>query len=351
MQLVALELNQFRNIETALFTPDTGLTVIAGANGQGKTNLLEAVYLLCGGKSFRSGKDNELVRHECLQAKVQGQCRGGQRDFTIHLDIYGANGPKRGRYAQINGVDYGRATAIAGQFTAVVFEPGHLSLVKGGPDGRRRFMDAALCQLYPGFIVILRRYHRALHEHVRDAMAQLDAFDAELAASGSEVSRRRTEWLLQASPAAEGFYAELSSGAERLEVRYTGCCYGGELAQKLAACRPRDLRAGFCTAGPHREDFEVLLNGQSARTFGSQGQQRSVVLALKLAEAAVAKAVTGEHPLLLLDDVLSELDESRQSYLLARMEGKQSVVTCCDAAAFKGTAGRVVCMRAGRIEG
>ena len=356
MQLLALELRDFRNIQAASFAPDPGLTVIAGANGQGKTNLLEAVYLLCGGKSFRGSKDNELVRHGCPTAGVLGRCLGSQRELAVRLDIYGPGEGKRGRFAQVNGVDYGRATAIAGQFTAVVFEPGHLSLVKAGPDGRRRFLDAAICQLYPGYIAILRRYNKALtqknallrqYNEVRDAAALLDVFDAELAASGSEVSRRRTEWLAQAGPAAEGFYAELSSGAESLQIHYEGCCGSEALAQRLAASRQRDLRAGFCTCGPHREDFDVLLNGQSARTFGSQGQQRSTVLALKLAEAAVARTVTGEHPVLLLDDVLSELDEGRQSYLLARMDGKQSIVTCCDAALFRAAGGKVVRMEKG----
>jgi len=299
-----------------------------------------------------------LVRHGEEMAHITGHCHTGGRESAIELTIAGAAAQKRGRFAKVNGVDYGRATAIAGIFTAVVFEPGHLSLIKAGPEGRRRFLDAALCQLYPGYIGILRRFTRALpqknallrHYHAtHDADALLDAFDTTLAATGSEITRRRAQYLAQAGPAAERYYEELSSGAESLAIRFSPSAAEGALAEKLAAVRPTDVRAGFSTAGPQREDFDVVLAGQSARQFASQGQQRSAVLSLKLAEAAVAGQVTGEAPVLLLDDVLSELDETRQAYLLKHMNTGQSFVTTCDASAFSRTAGKVVQIKNGQI--
>ena len=358
MRLDSLQVQNYRNIENASFTPDPQLTVIAGQNGQGKTNLLESIWLLTGSKSFRGSKDLEMVKRDALFGKIEGAGVSQNKTNNIEILVAGAENPKKGRFAKINGVDYGRATSIAGTFTAVVFDPGHLSLTKGGPEGRRKFLDAALCQLYPGYIGILRRFTRAISQknallkkyyQTADADSILDVFDAEIAASGEEISRRREDYLLSAGPAAEQFYKEISDGAELLQIQYERSCEAGGLEELLKRKRSTDVRAGFSTTGPQREDFETLLDSQSARAFGSQGQQRSIVLSLKLAEAAMALEVSGEHPVLLLDDVLSELDETRQAYLLSRMSGKQSFVTTCDPAAFNRTAGKIVTVQAGKV--
>lgn len=358
MRLDGLRVENCRNIRAAELVFDPGLTVITGANGQGKTSLLECVFMLTGSKSFRGARDMDLVRRGEAMGKVCGSADTGGRESEITIRIEGPGGGRRGRFASINGVDYGRAGAIAGIFTAVVFEPNHLSLVKAGPEGRRKFLDAALCQLYPGYLSILRRYTRALsqknallknYHEFYDAAGQLVAFDAELAFSGEEITKRRMEWMQLAAPAAARYYDELTNGAEQLEVNYSPSAQAGQLDQKLAAARGADIRAGFSTAGPHREDFETLVNGTSARIYGSQGQQRSAVLSLKLAEAECARQVTGQQPVLLLDDVLSELDETRQGYLLGHMGTGQSIVTCCDAGVFEKTAGRVVSIIDGQI--
>ncbi len=359
MKLRTLELSNFRNIEKAHLSADEGLTVIAGANGQGKTNLLESIYLLCGGKSFRGSKDKELVRHGCPSAFVSADVAAFGRDKNIKLTVEGEDSSRKGRFADINGVDYGRAGAIAGNFTAVVFDPGHLHLVKGGPDARRRFLDVALCQLYPGYVGILRRYTRALTQknailkryyETNEADALLDTFDEQLSQVGNEITRRRAEYLDKAAPMAEKFYEEISLGAETLKIEFMPSAPMNELLDALFNSRKKDIRAGFSTLGPHREDFDMILKGKSARTFASQGQQRSAVLSLKLAEAQMARHITGEHPVLLLDDVLSELDENRQKYLLCKMEEKQSFVTCCEPAAFKRTAGKVVFVEDGIVQ-
>lgn len=359
MKLLSLQVRNIRNIEEIVFEPDSALTVIYGKNGQGKTNLLESVWLLTGAKSFRGAKDAELVRKGCDFGTLDAHVASEENEKHILLTVGGPQSPKRGRYASVNQVDYGRATAIAGIFTAVVFEPGHLRLVKEGPDGRRRFLDAALCQLYPGYIGTLRRFSRAMSQKnalLREAYAApvdhglLDAFDEELAASGEEITRRRAAYLQQTGPAAQHFYSELTGGVEHCEIRFLPCCEPGQLAAKLAAARKQDLRQGRSSVGPQREDFELLIEGASARVFGSQGQQRSAALCLKLAEAATAHDVTGNHPVLLLDDVLSELDEGRRAYLLKRMEGRQSIVTSCEAADFGSIAGKLVKIEAGAIE-
>ena len=258
---------------------------------------------------------------------------------------------------RVNGVDYGRAANAAGTFTAVVFDPGHLSLVKGSPEGRRRFLDAALCQLYPGYVTLLRRSSRLVTQknallksywQTPDANGLLDVFDEKLAESGAAVSAKRQEYLALIEPEITGTYRDIASGSETLAIQYEPSFEPEKgLAPVLRESRARDIAAGFCTAGPHREDFSISIDGRAAKVFASQGQQRSAVLSLKLAEAAGAQKITGEHPVMLLDDVLSELDETRQSYLLSRMEHRQTIVTACDPDLFRRTSGRVYRMEGG----
>ena len=327
MRLKRLIICNYRNIESADFKPGEELTVITGANGQGKTNLLEAVWLLTGAKSFRGAKDPQLIRQGqqfgVMEGPIEREDRG---EIWLRITIGVKDSPRPGRTAKMNGVDAGRASEIAGVFTAVVFEPGNLELVKGSPERRRRFIDAALCQLYPGYLATLRRYSRLIAqknsllkfwERTPGAAEMCDAFDADL--------------------------------AEALGLCYRCGFEAGTLAETLAASRMADRRAGFCTAGPHRDDLELVLDGRPAKNFASQGQQRSAVLSIKLAEAAVAAEVTGEHPVMLLDDVLSELDPSRQEYLLTRVRCKQTIVTACDSSLFHKAAGVMLRMESGRL--
>ena len=357
MRLKRLEAEHYRNISHAVLEPGPELTVICGENGQGKTNLLEAVWLLTGSKSFRGAKDAELIAQNEPVARLLGETESDGMEKKIRVTVAGAQpGMKKGRTAQVNGVDYGRATAIAGIFTAVVFEPGHLTLVKGSPEGRRRFLDAALCQLYPGYLSVFRRYYRQLtqknallklYHKTQGASALLDVFDEELARLGEQMMHRRQEYLAVICPEIYRTYHDISGGREALRVEYRPTCAKGQLLDTLLQNRRRDVAAGFCTAGPHREDFELFLDDRPAKIYASQGQQRSIVLSMKLAEAAGTKEITGEHPVMLLDDVLSELDENRQRYLLSRMEHRQTLVTACDTAAFARTDGRIYRMHDG----
>ena len=362
MRLISLEVTDYRNIAAASLTHGRELTVLSGNNGQGKTNLLEAIWLLTGGKSFRGGKDAELIRRGqpfAVLSAVTEQDDGRQN--TVRMTV-GAPGSQRpGRYAAWNGAPPKRAAALAGSFPAVAFDPGHLSLVKGAPELRRRFLDAALCQLYPGYLAVYRRYIRALqqknallrHTSARPELPydqkiqQLEVWNAELSRQGEALQARRREYLKLLGPLATANYAEISHGAEQLEVLYQPRFEPGGLADALAECRAEEIRAGQSLCGPHREDLELLLDGQPARVYASQGQQRSIVLSLKMAEAAAAAQITGEHPVMLLDDVLSELDESRKAYLLTRMQGRQTFVTSCDDTDFLKTDGEVYRMEAG----
>jgi DNA replication and repair protein RecF len=362
MRLLSLEVQNYRNIASASLAPGRELTVICGNNGQGKTNLLESIWLLTGGKSFRGGKDVELVRRDAEFAVLSAVTeRADAQQNTVRITIGTPASQRPGRYAALNGAPPKRAATLAGSFPAVVFDPGHLSLVKGAPEGRRKFLDAALCQLYPGYLTVYRRYVRALQQknallrhteqnramRMQERRSMLEVLNEELIQQGEAIQSRRRRYLELLTPLAVANYADLSHGAEKLSIRYAAQFEAGGLRALLEERSNEELKAGQSLCGIHREDVELLLDGQPARVFASQGQQRSVVLSLKMAEAAAAAQITGEHPVLLLDDVLSELDESRKAYLLTRMKEKQTFVTSCDDTAFLKTDGEVYRMENG----
>ena len=307
----------------------------------------------------RRGEPFALLKASTLRAQQEEQ--ETEEPNRVRLTVGTPDSPRPGRTASVNGGAVKRAASLAGSFPAVVFDPGHLSLVKGAPEGRRKFLDAALCQLYPGYLTIYRRYIRALQQKnallrrsvngaarpYAEKRALLEVLNVELAQQGEAIQQRRRAYLAALSPLACANYEELSRGAETLSLRYAAQFEPGGLAQLLRQKMPEELRAGQSLCGPHREDLDLLLDGQPAKVYASQGQQRSVVLSLKMAEAAAAASITGEHPVMLLDDVLSELDEGRKQYLLTRMKEKQTFVTSCDDTAFLKTDGEVYRMNGG----
>lgn len=354
MKVRRLSVRGFRNLSGEDFCPCDGVNVLCGENAQGKTNLLEALWLFTGGRSFRGAKDSELVAfgQERAELTLDFAAAGREQQAVIALS------PRRS--ASLNGVALGRASRLAGRFCSIVFSPAHLSLIQDGPESRRRFLDAAYCQLRPGYAGALSAYQRTLTQRNallrdragaerRETAALLEVFDDRLAVAGARLTRVRGAYLEHIAPRAGKIYDGLSGGQERLALLYrpSGALPWREpeaqirqaLREALAAARETDMVAGFSTVGPHRDDFEVTVNELSARTFGSQGQRRSAVLALKLAEAAALEEVTGEPPVALLDDVMSELDERRQDYLLNHMTGGQVFITCCEPSAVLRLAG------------
>lgn len=359
MRIQRLEVSHFRNIEQAVWVPAEHINIVYGENAQGKTNLMEALWLFTGGRSFRRVKDAELVRFGQQEARLTADFFGEGREQTAALRI------DRRRHAALNGIDQPSAARLTGHFTAVIFSPDHLSLVKDGPEGRRRFLDAAICQLRPAYVRILTEYNRLLQQRnallkqsrFADTAELLKVFTDRLAAAGSEVLRYRMTYIDRLRPLAGQMYDGLSSGREKLTVAYESeQSYTGRsreeltklLLQRLEESLPADREAGFTTVGPHREDVELCVNNLAARTFGSQGQQRSVVLSLKMAEASLIREITGEYPVVLLDDVMSELDAARQDYLVSHLHGWQVLITCCDPSAVRRmTNGRVFRMQSG----
>ena len=337
MRVLRLCWKNFRNLRGGEFAPCGGVNVIFGRNAQGKTNLLEALWLFTGGRSFRGARDAELVRRGESAAELKMAFFSEEREQTASISI--ADGR---RTAELNGVPKGPCSALTGKFCAVVFSPEHLSLVSGGPALRRDFVDAALCQLKPGYASLLAGYNRALYQ--RNALLKdiprhaeltdtLEIWDARLAEFGGRVVRQRTAYLDALRGPAAAFYAGISGDRETLALSYRKSAE--DIGRALAEARREDILAGHTSAGPHRDDVELSVDGASARAYASQGQKRSAVLALKLAEAELLSRANGERPAVFLDDVLSELDAGRQNYLLNSLTNCQVFLTCCEADAAR----------------
>ncbi len=345
MRADRLQFDGFRNLHTGELCLHPGVNILYGENAQGKTNCLEGLWLFTGGKSFRGARDREMVGFDKEFARLTLDFFAEEREQTATVTV------ATRRSVELNGIKLPSAARMAGRFCGVVFSPAHLSLIKDGPEERRRFMDAALCQLRPSYIADFALYHRALQQ--RNALLKrglqgeeipeeiLQVWDMRVAEAGAAVFEARNRYWEQLFPVAAGIYSGLSGGRDQLTLSYQS--RGGapstprdevinNLLCGLQERRGADRAVGYTTAGVHRDDLEVMIDGQLARTYGSQGQQRSAVLALKLAEASLLKEATGEQPIMLLDDVMSELDLSRQDYILNHIEGWQVLITCCDPA-------------------
>jgi DNA replication and repair protein RecF len=322
---------------------------VVGRNGEGKSNLLEAVELLGSLRSHRSSTDRELIQH--------GQPRSRLRTLTSAGDLLELELRQRGgRQAHRNGKVLERQHDLLGSLRCVSFSALDLELVRGEPAQRRRWLDRVVLQLEPVYGELLARYGRLLRQRSQllrrglgsgDLQGLLEAFDLQQATIGTRLHRRRRRALQRLEPLAAAWQQRLSDGRERLGLHYRPGSQLPEpedeehwrtaLATQLAGQRRDEQRLGQCTVGPHRDEVELLLGEQPARRFGSAGQQRTTVLALKLAELELVGAVVGEPPLLLLDDVLAELDPGRQGLLLEAVgEGHQCLVSATHLEAFSG---------------
>ena len=365
MRISRLHLEQFRNIESLSVFPCETVNIIYGDNAQGKTNLLEAIWLLSGAKSFRGAKDADLIRFGESRALIESDffCAGRQQTSKIQLE-----GKKT---AWLNDIRQDSITAFAGIFTTVVFSPSHLGLVKDGPAGRRKFLDTSIFQITPRYIGMIGQYQRILLQrntllkdisYASALLDTLDIWDEKLSALGGVIIRMRMEYTRRLQKEAEDIYKGISMERESFSLDYrpfelpvqegqTQREISSLLLEKMMQNRSEDLRSGSTGIGPHRDDLEISINGRSVRSFGSQGQQRSSVLALKLAESRCIGDILGERPVILLDDVMSELDQNRREYLLNHLTGSQIFITCCDKGYFSRLeGGRVFRMEHGQLE-
>ncbi len=365
MKVEKIALNGFRNYEweTAVFAP--GTNVICGNNAQGKTNLLEAVFMLSGGRSFRTRTDRDLVGFGYDSASILADVESGGRNQTIKLELR----PGQRKEIKVNAVKK-TASELAGTFNVVLFSPDDLDIIKEGAAARRRLMDTAISQLRPGYAAFLTEYTRLLDQKTgilkfwREKPAlldMLDDFSDRMCRVSAKLIRYRAAFTARLREAAEPVNRAFSGEKDMLDLRYqtVGTVrdpFGSEkdiyydLSAHQESHRQAELDSSQCLTGAHRDDIEIGINGKSARSFASQGQTRTAALSLKLAEREIFLHETGEWPVLLLDDVLSELDASRQEFVLNSIGGGQTLITCCEDEGIAGrTGGKVMTVSEGRI--
>ncbi len=336
MYIKSLTLKNFRNYREQTLSFDPVTNVFLGNNAQGKTNLLEALYLFSMGKSFRTSQDSDLIRFGESYTKAELRFCDRNREHVLEIIIL----RDKKKQIKINGLTISRLSELIGHLNVVLFYPEELGLVKEGPHIRRRFMDVALSQLRPGYYHTLGRYQRALEQRnkliKRIRMSgnhslgdTMFVWNEKLVDYGMELVRYREAFMKRLDILAQKAHFEASG--EQLSICYKPRFETKEaFLSKLETSFDREVEQGFTLYGPHREDFEILINEKEAKTFGSQGQQRSAVLALKLAQADLLFEEYGEYPVLLLDDIMSELDQNRRAYLAGKIPDKQVFITCTE---------------------
>jgi len=366
MILQKLQLTGFRNLEQNEIPFDPGTNVILGENAQGKTSLLEAIYYLAGARSFRTRFDRELIGHNLDSAHIRAEFFSEQREQTIEIKFH------RGRKKTLllNTVQQKRAADISGKLMAVLFSPDDLELVRGGAAGRRRFMDLALSQLRPKYALWLTEWGK-LYEHktriLKDHRAKpalldtLDDFNCRLAKTAAQLIYYRAAFVEKLKERAQAVHEDFSGRKETLVLTYEtvrtienplekpSVLFEWLLAHQKEL-RQTEIDAGLALSGAHKDDIAITINGQAARAFASQGQTRTAALSMKLAERDILFEDRGEYPLLLLDDVLSELDAARQDFVLNRIKDGQVFITCCEEKGIVDrTGGKIFTVEKGKV--
>lgn len=362
MKINSLKVQNYRNIENIEIIPSDGVNIIYGNNAQGKTNLLEAMWLFTGCRSFRGSKEKELIRFGCDFSKTEMNFFDEMRNRTAVITI------DEKKHLELDGVNFSSCSELFGEFFGIIFTPDHLNLVKGGPAERRKFINTALCQLKPKYSNVLGKYNKILEQRntlLKDISYHselteiLDIWDEKFSFYSAVIISQRLRYLDEIKPFLENIYEGISSGKEKISLEYDSPFSYEEkdteklrekILYELKKCRDEDIRNGITSLGPHKDDILIKLDGISAKAFASQGQKRSCALSLKLSEAAVMKKITGRQPIAFLDDVMSELDDSRQDYLLNHIDDWQVFITCCEPSSILKTKnGKIFEMCGGKI--
>lgn len=332
MVLKKISLENYRNYTQQTIEFNENLNFFIGKNAQGKTNLLEAVYYLSTGRTFRNNKDQELINWKKDHFRISCDLYKENINREIQIDIfYDRKGNKQ---IKINGVKYRKISNLFGLFYVIIFNPDDLSIVKGGPGERRKYIDLEISQIVKGYYQILINYNKILHQrnnllkeiNSQEKTETLEIWNEQLVKYGSMIIKNRMEFLQKLVPLARKVQEEMTSSEEKLDIKYNSTIIDkpifdlkqiSEFFRKaLKSCEKQEFLRKVTLVGPHRDDLIFYLNEKELRTFGSQGQQRTAVLALKLAQLKLYNNINGEYPLLLLDDVMSELDIQRREYLL-----------------------------------
>lgn len=336
MYIKSLELSNFRNYDNLSISFEKDTNILYGDNAQGKTNILESIYIAATTKSHRGNKDKEVIMFDRDEAHIKLIVMKHGVPFRIDMHLK----KNKAKGIAVNGIPIKKASELFGVLNVVFFSPEDLNIIKNGPAERRKFIDMELCQLDKIYVHNLISYNKILNQrnkllkdivffhHRDDLMNTLDVLDMQLAEYGRKIISRREGFIDELNQVIYGIHGKITDEKEKLEIKYEPNRKGNTLYEELIHNRERDLRLGSTSAGPHRDDIGFFNYGIDIRKFGSQGQQRTAALSLKLSEIRLVRDMIKDVPVLLLDDVLSELDSSRQKHLLDSIDGVQTVITC-----------------------
>ena len=333
MYISSLELADFRNIASLHMEFSQGTNILYGENAQGKTNILESLYMLSTTKSHRGVRDRDMIRFGREESHIRSLIMKGGIDYRIDMHLR----KNKSKGIAINGQRIKKASELIGILHIVFFSPEDLGIVKNGPAERRRFMDMELCQLDASYLHNLNQYNKTVENRNRllrdiymfpDLKETLDVWDAQLVNFGSKIIESRRRFILDLNGIVGEIHGKLSGRREHLSLLYEPNAAAEDLEERLRSSRERDIHMKTTSTGPHRDDFSFMDGEIDLRRYGSQGQQRTCALSLKLSEIDLVKKMIGHRPVLMMDDVLSELDSGRQNYLLNTIGGIQTFITC-----------------------
>ena len=333
MIIKSMELCNFRNYEKLQISFDEATNILYGNNAQGKTNILEAVYISGTSKSHKGSRDRDLIRFGESEAHIKTIVERNQKEYQIDFHLR----KNKSKGIAVNRIPIKKASELFGILNIIFFSPEDLNIIKNGPAERRRFIDAELCQLDKIYLADLTAYHKVLNQrnqllkdlYVRPELKEtLPVWNQQLVKYGREIIKRRRQFIFQLNEIVHGIHAKISGGKEQIHLQYEPNIEDIFFEDELSRAREKDFRTSQTSVGPHRDDLKISVDGIDVRKFGSQGQQRTCALSLKLSEIRLVEQTIHEKPVLLLDDVLSELDQSRQNYLLDSICDIQTIITC-----------------------
>lgn len=333
MIIKQLELVDYRNYPQLNIELSPGVNILYGDNAQGKTNILEAIFTGCTTKSQRGAKEREMIRFGRDEAHIRMLIM--KNGINRRIDMHFKKNSKRG--VAVDGMPVAKSADLYGMVNIISFSPDDLAIIKNGPEERRRFIDMELCQLDRTYMYNLSSYNKALVQRGillkqlignKELESTLSVWDEQLVGFGTYIIAKREEFIRELCLTAQKVHKELTGGDEQLNLVYQPSSSAGNFSVDLALSRERDIALKMTNVGPHRDDLGFTINGEDARKYGSQGQQRTIALTLKLAEIELVRQKTKDDPVLLLDDVLSELDRNRQNQLLNSISDIQTIITC-----------------------
>lgn len=348
MWIKEIKLNNFRNYKKETIELNDGINVFYGENAQGKTNIIEAIYLCALGKSFRTSRDSEMIKLNDLSTEEQNNMVNAYTNSaTVSIDFQRVDRDgnikitiSNKKQAFVNGVKAKKLSELLSNLNIVIFTPDDIRILKGGPENRRKFLNVLIGQLKPNYIFLLNNYSKILEQRNKylkqikeegKPEEMLEIWDEKLVEYGTQICKYRTEFIEKIKNKLGKVHEEITDNKEKIEIKYISECHDKEIYKKILKNRRKlDIIRGYTSKGIHRDDFRMNIDGKSIEAYGSQGQHRTAVLSLKLSELAVVSDEIGEAPVLLLDDFMSELDQQRVHNFLKKIEGVQVIITCTE---------------------